>query len=246
MSLLTRSPPRQTPTPMCGRFTLHHSTEDVAERFAVEQTLLELTPRYNIAPSQPVPVIIQRDGRLMREHAWGLVPFWAKDPATGNRMINARAESLVDKPTFKRAFSVQRCLIPASGYYEWKKADGGKNPHYIQAADGQPFAMAGLFEKWSDPDGLPLRTCAVITTEPNELAAAIHNRMPAILTHDAEEIWLDPETRPEALLAVLRPYPGELSAHAVSRLVNKAATDEAACIEPAAEPQKDLQLGLPL
>ena len=231
---------------MCGRFTLHHSTEDVAERFSGAQSLLELTPRYNIAPSQPVPVIIQRDSRLMREHAWGLVPFWAKDPAIGNRMINARAESLADKPTFKRAFSVRRCLIPASGYYEWKKADGGRIPHYIQTADRQPFAMAGLYEKWTDPDGLPLRTCAVITTEPNEQAAAVHNRMPAILTRDAEEIWLDPESRAEALLALLRPFPGELAVHAVSRLVNKATTDEAACIEPVGEPQGDPQLGLPL
>ena len=233
---------------MCGRFTLHHSTEDVAERFSVEQTLLELTPRYNIAPTQPVPVIIQRESRFMREHSWGLVPFWAKDPAIGSRLINARAESVADKPAFKNAFRYRRCLIPASGYYEWKKVGADKIPHYIQAADGAPFAMAGLYEKWRDSDDLPLRSCSIITTEPNDFTAALHNRMPAILDRHAQEQWLDPaETRAEALVAVLRPFGGELMAHPVSKLVNKATVEEPACTEPVPEAADgDPQLGLPL
>ena len=230
---------------MCGRFTLHHPAAELAERFAVEQTLLELRPRYNIAPSQPVAVVIQRQQRQLLEFRWGLVPFWAKTAAIGNRLINARAESLADTSAFRNAFRRGRCIVPASGYFEWKRSGSGKVPHYIQLADRQPLAMAGLSEKWTAPDGEVLRTCAIVTTEPNAAVAGLHNRMPAILTPEAAEIWLDPGTAGiPALLSLLRPYPGELGLHPVSPLVNRADVDEAECVQPADDP--DPQLGLNL
>ena len=232
---------------MCGRFTLHHESEDIAERFAVEQTLLELAPRYNVAPSQPVAAVVQRESRQLLEYKWGLVPFWAKEPAIGNRMINARAESLADKPAFKNAFRTRRCVIPTSGYYEWKKDGSRRTPHYIQRGDRGCFAMAGLAEKWRGPDGEVLRTCAIVTTTPNVATAGIHDRMPAILSPAAVEIWLDRETdNPETLLELLRPYAGELILHPVSARVNKPDVDDAACIEEVAPVEPDAQLGLAL
>ena len=230
---------------MCGRFTLHHSVPELVSRFSVEQTFLDLPPRYNIAPSQPVAVVIQRQQRQLLEFRWGLVPFWAKAAAIGNRLINARAESLPDTAAFRNAFRRRRCIVPASGYFEWMRRGSGKVPHYIQLADRQPFAMAGLSEKWQAPNGEVLRTCAIVTTEPSPAVAGLHHRMPAILTPEAAEIWLEPETGElPALLSLLRPYPGELSLHPVSPLVNRADVDEAACVQPVDAP--DLQLGLDL
>lgn len=232
---------------MCGRFTLHHSTEDVATRFAVEQTLLQLSPRYNIAPSQSVAVIVQREERQLCEHRWGLLPSWAKDPKIGNRLINARSESLVDKPAFKNAFRHRRCLVPTSGYFEWKKDPSSvKVPHYIQVENGQPFAMAGVAEKWRNLDGEMVLTCAIITTEPCPTAATIHDRMPAILSQDTAEQWLDPEIdNPNSLLSLLKPYPGKLYIHRVSPLVNHVDVDESSCVAPMTV-QQNLQLSLDL
>ena len=230
---------------MCGRFTLHHPAEELVRRFAVEQTFLELRPRYNIAPSQPVAVVIQRRQRQLCEFRWGLVPFWAKAAAIGNRLINARAESLADTSAFRNAFRRRRCIVPASGYFEWKHSGSGKVPHYIQPENRQPLAMAGLAEKWTAPNGEILRTCAIVTTEPSPAVAGIHHRMPAILTPEAAEIWLDPGTGDHAgLLSLLRPYPGELRLHPVSPLVNRADADEATCVQPVDDP--DPQLGLNL
>ncbi|MDA0333619.1 MAG: SOS response-associated peptidase [bacterium] len=235
---------------MCGRFTLHHSTEDVAERFAVEQTLLELRPRFNIAPSQPVAAVIQRDSRVMQELKWGLVPSWARDPAIGNRLINARAETLADKPAFRGAFARGRCLIPASGYFEWHRAGQVRTPMLVRRAGGEPFAMAGLYERWQTPEEGILRSCSIITTEPNEVAATVHHRMPAILTREDVEIWLDADvTDLQALARVLRPYPlADLIVHPVSDRVNHAGNDDASLVdvvEPAT-PTQDPQLGLGL
>lgn len=218
---------------MCGRFTLHHSTEDIAERFAVEQVLMDLVPRYNIAPSQPVSAIVQRESRTLELFKWGLVPSWAQDPAVGNRMINARSESAVEKPAFRDAFRRHRCLIPASGYYEWKRVREHSLPHYIHRVDEEPFVMAGLWEEWNAPGGAVLRTCTVLTTEPNPFAAAIHNRMPAILTGDTCARWLDPGLDPKALQDLLRPYPhDDLTAREVGIQVNKAGFDDPTCILP--------------
>ncbi|MEE2657601.1 MAG: SOS response-associated peptidase [Candidatus Latescibacterota bacterium] len=232
---------------MCGRFTLHHSTEDVAQQFAVEQAPPELTPRYNIAPSEPVACIIRRESQVLQNLRWGLVPFWARDPAIGNRMINARAESLRDKPAFRNAFACGRCLIPASGYFEWQRIGEHRVPMLIRRESAQLFAMAGLYECWRTPDEAILRTCTIITTEANGFAANIHHRMPAILPPEEQEIWLDRGiTDVDQLQSVLKPYPfGDLAAHAVSQRVNKADEEDAKLIEPVTpppDPQQQLEL----
>jgi putative SOS response-associated peptidase YedK len=233
---------------MCGRFTLHHSTEDVAERFAVEQLALGLTPAYNIAPSQPIATILQRQSRTLEKFKWGLVPAWAKDPAIGNRMINARAESASEKPAFRDAIRRRRCLVPASGYYEWRRSGPVRVPMYVHMKDQRPFAMAGLWEEWAAPGGAILRSVAIVTTEPNPFAATIHHRMPAIIDVASEEAWLDPTIEDVArVTSFLKPYAGDdLQAHPVSTAVNKADCDEAACIEPVDPPKPPAeQLGLP-
>jgi putative SOS response-associated peptidase YedK len=218
---------------MCGRFTLHHSTEDIAERFGIEQVLMDLVPRYNIAPSQPVSAIVQRESRTLEQFKWGLVPSWAQDPAVGNRMINARSESASEKPAFRDAFRRHRCLIPASGYYEWKRIRERSLPQYIYRADENPFIMAGLWEEWNAPGGAVVRTCAVLTTEPNPFAAAVHNRMPAILTGEECERWLDPRSDVVALQGLLHPHPDDdLAAHEVGMGVNKAGFDDPTCVLP--------------
>lgn len=239
---------------MCGRFTLHHSLEEVAARFQLQQIEYNLQPRYNIAPSQPLAVIRQEaetGARLLEGYQWGLVPFWAKDPQIGNRMINARAETIADKPAFKNALKRRRCIIPADGFYEWKtpevKADdqpvkarsskakaGPRQPTVIGLKDDAIFGFAGLWEEWHAPDGSPLRTCAIITTAPNQLMASIHDRMPAILRPEDEALWLDTAASdvPE-LLRLLRPYADEpMRAYPVSQLVNSPGSDVPACIEP--------------
>lgn len=233
---------------MCGRFTLHHATEDVAERFSVEQTLLELKPRFNIAPSQPVAAIIQRESRVMQELKWGLVPSWAREPAIGNRLINARAETLAEKPAFRAAFARGRCLIPASGYFEWKRRGALRQPMLVRRQSNEPFVMAGLYERWQTPEEGILRSCSIITTEPNDIAASVHHRMPAILTADGAEIWMDRDLGDlDVLSHVLRPYPlGDLVVHPVSDKVNRAADDEPSMIEPVQPAGPDPQLGLGL
>jgi len=225
---------------VCGRFTLHHSTEDIAERFLVEQTTLELAPRYNIAPSQQVPAVVQQKGRSLQQFKWGLVPSWAKDPAIGNRLINARGESVADKPAFRQALRRRRCLVPASGYYEWKRHGSGKVPHFIHRPDGALLALAGIWEEWQTPDGAPLRTVALITTEPNPFAATIHTRMPAILDRRAEAAWLDPSgTSARDVVPLLKPFAGDLAAHPVSAAVNRVSEDGPSGIEPVELPPAD-------
>jgi len=235
---------------MCGRFTLHHSTEDVAELFAVEQTLLELQPRFNIAPSQPVAAVIQWESRVMQELKWGLVPSWARDPSIGNRLINARAETLANKPAFRGAFARGRCLIPASGYFEWRREGKTRTPMLVHRAGGEPFVMAGLYERWQTAEEGILRSCSIITTEPNEVAASVHHRMPAILTRDSAEIWLDRDSSDlDALARVLRPYQlSDLVVHPVSDRVNNAANDDPSLIDPVEPGVSDVdpQLGLGL
>lgn len=219
---------------MCGRFTLTANAEAIQAAFNVQTINAELLPRYNIAPTQPVAVVLSNGERHLEMFRWGLIPFWAKDPAIGNRMINARAETVAEKPSFKTPLKHKRCLVVSDGFYEWRKEESGKTPMYIRLASGEPFAFAGLWDTWSKQDE-PLNSCTIITTAPNEFMAPIHNRMPAILTPEAIDVWLDPsETNPERLLPLLHPYPAELmTAHAVSRLVNSPANDVPACIEPA-------------
>ena len=219
---------------MCGRFTLHHSIEKIAQRFSVPEFSLPFGPRYNIAPSQNVTAIIQTDQREFADFKWGLLPFWAKDPKIGNKLINARAETLGEKPSFKYALAKRRCLIPTDGWYEWKKQKGGNKPYYLRRKDSELFAFAGLWEEWKTPEGEILATCTIITTEPNELMAQIHHRMPAILKPQHEAAWLDPAAHyAPALTQLLQTYPDDnLEAIPVSRAVNSPALDDATLLEP--------------
>lgn len=222
---------------MCGRFTLHHDANEIAERFAAEVDPL-LEPRYNIAPTQPVIAVLQEQARTIENLRWGLVPSWAKDIGIGSRLINARVETIAEKPSFRSALARRRCLIPADGFYEWREADnpeeGGRTPMHIRRRDGALFAFAGLWEEWSGPDGSPLRTCTIITGTPNPLLAPIHDRMPMILRREEEDDWLYPGRHDtQSLLSLLAPYPAnEMEAYAVSRKVNAPSVDIAANIAP--------------
>lgn len=222
---------------MCGRFSLTTNKQQLAEAFAGFEPPRELSPRYNIAPSQPVAVVANTGQNKVDFFVWGLIPAWAKDPGIGNRMINARAETLAEKPSFKAAYRRRRCLVLADGFYEWRKnPDKSKTPMYIQLESKEPFAFAGLWERWNSPQGDEVLSCAIITTEPNEFMAKIHNRMPVILPRAAYEQWLDPaEQKPELLQPLLKPYPAEeMAAYAVSTVVNNPGNDTPACIEPVA------------
>jgi putative SOS response-associated peptidase YedK len=194
-------------------------------------------PRFNIAPSQPI-LAIPNDGRNAGDFfAWGLIPMWAKDPSIGNRLINARGETLAEKPSFRGSFKYKRCLILADGFYEWMAVPGKKTktPYYIHMKDRQPFAFAGLWDSWESPDGSSIKTCTIITTEPNELMAPIHNRMPVILHPRDHAKWLDPSPQtPERLLPLIKPFPAEaMAAHPVSTLVNKPDYDSPELVVPA-------------
>ncbi len=219
---------------MCGRYTLHHKPEEIEERFDIEPGEELITPRYNIAPSQIIPVIRRAESREMVGCKWGLVPFWAKDPKIGNNLINARRETLAEKPSFKHALAKRRCLIPADGFYEWqKRGKAASQPIYVRRRDGGLFAFAGLWEEWRSPEGETLQTCTIITVEPNELVSKFHHRMAAILKPDEEAAWIDPKSNAGDLLQLLRPYSSdELEAFPVSRAVNSPSFDDAACIAP--------------
>lgn len=227
---------------MCGRFTLHASPEEVATLFGLD-TPPELAPRYNIAPTQPVG-IVRRDPEGGREWAlvyWGLIPSWSKDPSMGAKMINARGETVAEKPSFRAAMKRRRCLVPADGFYEWKRTGSAKQPYFIHMQDGRPFAFAGLWEMWTSPDGSELDSCTIITTGPNELMSALHNRMPVILQPEDYEQWLgegkDADARElDQLQHLLRPLDdGLLEAVPVSRYVNSPTNEGEACIAPLAE-----------
>ena len=219
---------------MCGRYTLHHKPQEIAERFDVD-AIPELTmPRFNIAPSQIVPIIRQIDTREMIGCKWGLVPYWANDPAIGNKMINARAETLVEKPSFTSALAKQRCLIPADGFFEWLKEE--RQPFYFRMRDRGLFAFAGLWEEWQDSGGSILQTCTIITVEPNRLVAQILPRMPSILLPEEEAAWLDPESKVADVLPLLRPYPVKLMELVrVSRAVNSVSAERPELIERMSE-----------
>jgi putative SOS response-associated peptidase YedK len=211
---------------MCGRFTLKADIETIAKVFHVKPSLAvsEITPRYNIAPSQEVISILRNGASHLEPLHWGLIPSWAKDETIGNKMINARAETLAEKPSFKRLLRSKRCLVVADGFYEWRKEAGSKTktPMYITLKSGQPFAFAGLWDLWNNPDGQQIRSCTIITTQPNALMESIHDRMPVILSPDASEQWLETSLHDEhELSSLLVPYPAEeMTARAISRLVN--------------------------
>lgn len=223
---------------MCGRFALLVPGATVAEFFNLDTAPDPLPARYNIAPTQPVLAVRLSAAGQQREFAlfrWGLVPSWAKDVKMGARMINARSESVAEKPAFRAAFKRRRCLIPASGFFEWQVVNGRKQPMFIHPQDDPLFAFAGLWEYWAGADGSELETCTILTTTPNELMGPIHNRMPVIVEQEDFSMWLDPGLRPEDGLHLLRPYPAEkMAAYPVSTMVNSPANDIPACIEPLA------------
>ena len=223
---------------MCGRFTLAISPEQLREAFPWLEATHAPAARYNIAPSQPLAVV-PNDGKDRLDYfVWGLVPSWAKDPKIGYRMINARAETVAEKPSFRAAFRRRRCLILANGFYEWKATPGSKQktPYYIQLKSKSPFAFAGLWENWFDPDGSQVLSCAIITTNPNSMMAEIHNRMPVILPQNAYKTWLTPGDSPSnEMLPLLKSYPAEeMEAYPVSTLVNNPANDTPECVLPVA------------
>ncbi|MCG0314887.1 MAG: SOS response-associated peptidase [Calditerricola sp.] len=231
---------------MCGRFLLQTDPVTLGERFGVALPE-ELAPRYNIAPGQPVLVIVH-DGTRRRAGfvRWGLVPPWAKAPTARHQLINARVETAAHKPAFRRAFRKRRCLIVADGYYEWATANGRKQPFCVRRRDGRPFAFAGLWERWEGEGGLVYTGCAILTTQANALTAPIHPRMPVILPPDAEELWLNRDVTDAARLQrLLGPYPSEeLVCYPVSARVNNARYDAPDCVEPLdeAEPSNADQL----
>jgi putative SOS response-associated peptidase YedK len=231
---------------MCGRYAFFTPIEAVTRLFGVSEVHVgELAPRYNIAPTQEVPIIRlspfldeageQAAPRELALARWGLVPFWAKDMKIGNRMINARGETVASKPAFRAAFRKRRCLVPADGFFEWQKEAGGKQPWYIHAASGEPLSIAGLWELWDPPDGAqPLASCTIITTRANAFMSGLHDRMPVVLDEAGRDAWLDPAARPEGLQALLAPPPEDLlEAWPVSRRVNSPFNEDPSLVEPA-------------
>ena len=222
---------------MCGRFTLSASPISLTETFPGFELPDQLTPRYNITPTQNVAVVANNNPGKIDLFRWGLIPSWAKDPTIGNRMINARSETLSQKPSFRTAYRRWRCLILADGYYEWRKEPGGgaKTPFYIRMASEKPFAFAGLWEQWQPSrDADAVLSCTILTCPPNKMLERIHHRMPVILDYDAYDLWLEPNNQPPAEMNhLLKPYPADaMTAYAVSRLVNQPRNDRAECILP--------------
>lgn len=223
---------------MCGRFTLTSPADAVAAAFDLIE-VADLTPRYNIAPTQSVAAVIAQpaNGGIARELRmlhWGLIPFWAKDRAIGNRMINARGETLAEKPSFRAALKSRRCLIAADGFFEWKKSGDGKQPYFIHMKDGSVFGFAGLWERWTSPEGEEVQSCTIITTDPNKVSAQIHDRMPAIIAPEDYDHWLDPAAKQaNEVLPLIGPYDDSaMEAYAVSKIVNKPGNDVRECVEP--------------
>ena len=234
---------------MCGRFTNRFTWKELHERLDLIGTPLNLRPRYNVAPSQDVAVARAADpgaqsgagaGRTLAMLRWGLIPSWAKDHAIGNKLINARSETAAEKPSFRSAFRHRRCLIPADGFYEWQRRGGTRQPWLFGLRDGAPMVFAGLWERWTVPEGVALtgslaerspgdavETCTILTTTASQTVAPVHGRMPVILPPDAWDAWLSGDEVP------LGPYPADaMTAHPVSTHVNRPANDDPRCVEP--------------
>ena len=225
---------------MCGRFTLRQEESVIAEAFQLSE-VPTLEPRYNIAPTQLVLTVVrpkvsaqspEQSEQRFQLLRWGLIPSWAKDPAIGSRLINARSETVTEKPSFRAAFRQRRCLVLADGFYEWQRQERKKQPFYFRLQDGQPFAFAGLWERWKAPDdGEAVESCTILTTEANELLRPIHDRMPVILDPKDYELWLDPVQKPEPLQQLLRPYRSEaMTTYPVSTQVNNPSNNSPECI----------------
>ena len=215
---------------MCGRYTLA-KTDGLLERFQIEAENFDLTPRYNIAPTQLMPVVVRDEGNRLQRMQWGIIPSWSKEPKS--MAINARIEGILTKPSFRRPIRYHRCLIPATGFYEWKKENAGKTPYYIRRKDEELFAFAGIYDIWKDTQENEIKTFAIITTAPNEFLAQVHNRMPVILQPEQENLWLTTEPdKIDSLLQSLRPLPpDQLEMYPVSRNVNWARNDSPELIQ---------------
>ncbi|MGB7631019.1 MAG: SOS response-associated peptidase [Candidatus Deferrimicrobium sp.] len=221
---------------MCGRFTLFEPDKVLAKAFGVSG-FPPRSLRYNIAPSQPIAAVRAVPAGSGRELAllrWGLIPSWSKDPAIGNRLINARAETAPEKPSFRNAFRRHRCLIPTSGFYEWLRWERGKQPYFVRMRDGHPFAFAGLWDRWESPEEGAIETCTILTTAANAVLAPIHDRMPVILPPWEYSRWLDPSIKdPDSLASLLVPFPPEeMLAYPVNPRVNVPSADDKECIAP--------------
>ena len=218
---------------MCGRFSLINAEANkLKKRFKVKKTPKGLKPRYNIAPGQSVAVISNKNPEEITEMRWGLVPHWAKEINTRYSMINARAESILEKPAYREPFRDKRCLIIADSFYEWKKTASGKVPYRIKLKDNELFAFAGIWDMW-DKDGEELYSCSIITTGPNELMSGIHERMPVILRRENEERYISGETGAETAIKLMLPYENGMEAVEISKLVNSPANDRKEVIDPA-------------
>ena len=221
---------------MCGRFSLTADLGELARRFEFDGNLLDLEPNYNVAPTQNVLTVIGGENRRGGFMRWGLIPHWAKTASIGSRMINARAETVAQRPAFRDAFRRRRCLVLADGFYEWQRAGSVKKPMRIVMESGEPFAFAGLWAMWRDSEGNRIPSCTIITTEANDLLRPIHNRMPVILPREMEEFWLDRDVQDVAVLEnALTAYPSELmQTYQVSTLVNSARNSGPQVVEPVA------------
>jgi len=222
---------------MCGRYTLTTRKQDLAAELALDPGIvLDLEPRWNIAPTQEVPILLKDAGIRMALFRWGLVPPWAKDPTVGSRLINARSETLSERASFRDALRERRCLVLADGFYEWQPGAPGrpKVPHYIRLKSRRPFTFAGLWARWRGKAGRDLYTCTIITGDSNELVGRIHSRMPIVIPPENRDAWLDPEHREaESLLALLRAAdPSEMEMFPVSRRVNSPHHEGPECVEP--------------
>ena len=221
---------------MCGRYTLTVSVQDLHDLLPGFEIQGEVSPRYNVAPTQVMPIAWAIDDtRIVGPARWGLIPRWAKDESIGSRLINARAETLAEKPSFRDAFKKRRCLVPATGFYEWRKDEGKtrKTPFLIRAPEGKPLTFAGLWETWQSPGGA-IRSFTIITTSPSAAVAPIHDRMPVIVPQSARQAWLAPGARDAGeLSALLVPYAGPLEFIEVSTKVNSPANESPECLLPA-------------
>lgn len=219
---------------MCGRFALTSSTAEIIKEFDIEGPSTPFSPSYNIAPSLDILAVINDGANRLALFHWGLIPHWAKDEKIGHRMINARAESLSEKPSFRTALKKRRCLVVADGFYEWKHAGKKKTPYYVRLKNHRPFGLAGLYDEWKSPEGEVIDSCTIITTDSNALIERIHDRMPVIVPKDMREMWLDPANRDsEQVLKALKAYSSkDMEIYQVSTIVNSPANDSPECIKP--------------
>jgi putative SOS response-associated peptidase YedK len=222
---------------MCGRYRLSRSKHIIEEHFDSVSGEEDWSPRYNIAPTQPVPIVRQNPKERVRQMSlvrWGLIPSWAKDMSGSAMMINARSETATTKPAFRDALSNRRCLVPADAFYEWRKTGKTKLPYCFEVNDGELFAFAGLWDRWKDPNGTWLRSCSILTTTPNVVTSAVHDRMPVILDPDCYDLWLDPGMHDARVVSdLLKPYNARLMrSYPVSTRVNQANNDDPECALP--------------